>query len=559
MTNKEIAHPFKLIAKLLEIHREDPQLAKTYTNAAFSIDTASANVAEMTTEKMASIRGIGKSIAEKIQAFLTTNEIDTLTQLINKTPAGILTLMSIKGIGAKKIATIWHELAIEDAGELLYACHENRLINYKGFGEKTQKNILELLEYFFANQGRFLYAQMIPLQQEIDEILNQNFGNGHVFATGKFLRQHEIIDELEFVITSSGEMIFESLTANPNWMLEEEDSETFTFQYKNLIQVIVHVANESEAAATFFYTASSEIFIAQFENQFPNANFQLPISENDIAIFESVNIPFIPPCLRDGVKCIEKAIEQDLPNLIGNKDVKGVIHAHSVWSDGKHSIEQMANACITKGYQYLVMSDHSVSSFYANGLSVDRVFQQHEEIDKLNEKLFPFKIFKSIECDILNDGRLDYANDVLVQFDMVITSIHQHLNMSEEKAMSRLLTAIEHPSTTILAHPTGRLLLSRKGYPIHAEKLIQACAKNKVAIELNANPRRLDMDWRLIELALQHKVKISINPDAHSIQGIDDIYFGILVAQKAMLESEDNLSSMTLIEFEQYLQSQKIK
>jgi len=217
----------------------------------------------------------------------------------------------------------------------------------------------------------------------------------------------------------------------------------------------------------------------------------------------------------------------------------------------------MAQACIDKGYEYLVMSDHSVSSFYANGLDALRIQKQQEEIDQLNEKLFPFKIFKSIECDILNDGRLDYSDEILATFDLVIVSIHQHLKMTEEKAMERLLAAISNPYTTILGHLTGRLLLSRKEYPVNHEMIIQACKEHQVAIEINANPRRLDVDWRWIQAAIQQEVFLSINPDAHSIQGIDDIRYGVLCAQKALLTPQYNVSSMSLLYFEKFIKKNK--
>ena len=217
----------------------------------------------------------------------------------------------------------------------------------------------------------------------------------------------------------------------------------------------------------------------------------------------------------------------------------------------------MAKNAILKGFEYLVISDHSKSAFYANGLTVERLKEQHAYIDTLNNQLAPFRIFKSIESDILNDGSLDYSNNILSTFDLVIASIHSNLKMNEEKAMLRLMNAIENPFTTILGHMTGRLLLSRKGYPVDHKRIIDACAANQVVIELNAHPSRLDIDWRYMDYALEKNVLISINPDAHSPEGFDDIRYGVLVAQKAMLTKEQNLSSFGLKELEQYLTSRK--
>ena len=243
-----------------------------------------------------------------------------------------------------------------------------------------------------------------------------------------------------------------------------------------------------------------------------------------------------------------------MPNVILPTDIKGIIHSHSNWSDGSNTIEEMANAAQAKGLEYLVISDHSKSAYYAQGLSDEKIAAQHKYIDELNAKNPSFKIFKSIESDILNDGSLDYSNSILGTFDLVIASVHSNLKMSEEKAMSRLVTAIENPYTTILGHMTGRLLLSRKGYQIDHKKIIDACAANKVVIELNAHPSRLDMDWRYIAYALEKNVLISINPDAHNLEGFDDTRYGVLVAQKALLTKEQNLSSFGLKEFEGYLE-----
>jgi DNA polymerase (family 10) len=238
-------------------------------------------------------------------------------------------------------------------------------------------------------------------------------------------------------------------------------------------------------------------------------------------------------------------------------DIKSIIHSHSDWSDGSNTLEAMAKAAIDKGFEYLVISDHSKSAFYASGLSEERIKAQHHYIDELNSKLAPFKIFKSIESDILNDGSLDYSDAILSTFDLVIASVHSNLKMTEEKAMMRLMNAIENPYTTILGHMTGRLLLSRKGYPVDHRKIVDACAANNVVIELNAHPSRLDIDWRHIEYALEKNVLISIDPDAHFIEGFDDIRYGVLAAQKALVTKANNLSSFSLQEFEAHLAKKK--
>jgi DNA polymerase (family 10) len=247
-----------------------------------------------------------------------------------------------------------------------------------------------------------------------------------------------------------------------------------------------------------------------------------------------------------------------MKELIQASDIKGIIHSHSTWSDGMETIELMAKAAMDKGFEYLVISDHSQSAYYANGLTPERIAMQHLEVDAINAKLMPhFKVFKSIEADILGDGRLDYNDDILATFDLVIASVHSNLKMTLEKAMERVMTAIRNPYTTILGHPTGRLLLSREGYPLDHKKVIDACAEHGVVIEINAHPRRLDLDWRWIEYAAEKGVLLSIDPDAHSVAGYKDIYYGVMSAQKGGLIKERNLSSYTLKEFEAFLERRK--
>ena len=557
MTNKEIANYFSLLAKLSDIHNENSFKSKAYSVAAFQLDKLSFDVENYPKEKIASLYGIGDSNAKKIIEILETGTLAALDELLAKTPEGIQELMSIKGIGPKKIATIWHELGIESPGELLYACEENRLTAYKGFGEKTQQTIKEALEFYLSNQQRYLYASIEPIALAVEKKLKQLFSHCEVKITGAFVRQCEIIDELAFVIATNEEEIMETLATQNGFTFKENDNGVLKFLLNESIHIEIHSCDENTFVETLFFTTNSADFNEAFQSHFEEVIFEG--NENEEAIFEQAEIEFIEPCLRESDQSILLAKENKLPNLIQPKDVKGVIHNHSKWSDGKNTIEEMALACQQKGYEYLVMSDHSVSSFYANGLSIERIEKQQDEIDALNKKLAPFKIFKSIECDILNDGRLDYDEAVLATFDLVICSVHQNLKMTEEKAMQRILTAIENPYCTILGHPTGRLLLSRKGYPIDHTKMIEACVKNNVVIEINANPRRLDMDWRFIQQATEMGALLSINPDAHSLDGIDDIRFGVLASQKGMLTKQHNLSSLSLQEFEEYLNKLKLK
>lgn len=551
MTNAEISDILALYAKLMDIHGEDSFKTKSYSNAAFQIDNLSQQLAEVPKEQLAKIRGIGDSVAKSVIELIETQKLQALETLLKKTPEGILELMKIKGIGPKKLATIWKELEIETPGELLYACNENRLVNYKGFGAKTQQTIAENIEFYLSNQKRYLWASIEPVALQIESILKKTFSEENVTITGAFRRQCEILDSLEFIIESEEEFVLEGVSQLQGFVFDKEEDGIYFFNFGEMISIEIHVKSEADGDELLFFTTGTPSFNDAFQDAFPDVTFE----GTEMEIFENAGISFIPPCLREDNSIIEFVKQHEIPNLIQVQDVKGIIHNHSTWSDGGFSIEQMARACISKGFEYLVMSDHSVTSYYAKGLSVERIFQQHEEIDKLNEQLKPFKIFKSIECDILNDGRLDYEDSVLKTFDLVIVSVHQNLKMTEEKAMMRLMNAIQNPYTRILGHPTGRLLLSRKEYPIDHGKIIEACKEHNVVIEINANPRRLDLDWRWINYARECGVMLSINPDAHSIHGIDDIRYGVLTAQKGMLTKEMNLSSKTLSEFELFIKS----
>ncbi|MBK7764332.1 MAG: DNA polymerase/3'-5' exonuclease PolX [Bacteroidetes bacterium] len=554
MTNKEISSVFSLLAKLMDLHGENSFKSKSYANAAFQIDKLPLQLSELPHDHIQFEKGIGESTAKKIIELLQSGELGVLNDLIKKTPFGILELMKIKGIGPKKIATIWHELGIESPGELLYACEENRLVNYKGFGEKSQQSIQEAIEFYLSNQGSFLYAQIEPTAYEILQALKILFNEDDICLSGDFAMHTDSLEQLEYVVPKTIEQIKQVLSVQNSFEYIEEARQHLIYQYHSACKIKFYSCAKADLTKTVFQTSSSEEFYINFLQQYPKA---LSEAQTEEAIFSHAQIQYIPPFLREQKEIIELAKQSKIPKLIETSDIKGIIHNHSTWSDGKFSIADMAKACIEKGFEYLVMSDHSVSSFYANGLSVERIKLQQEEIDKLNEKLHPFKIFKSIECDILGDGSLDYNDKVLATFDLVITSVHQNLKMTEEKAMSRLLGAITNPYTRILGHPTGRLLLSRKGYPIDHTLIIDACKAHDVVIEINANPRRLDMDWRWIQYAVEQGVLLSINPDAHSIAGIDDIRYGVLAAQKGMLMASQNLSSFSLQEFEAFLLNKK--
>ncbi len=557
MTNSAIADNFSLLSKLMDIHEENSFKSKSYSIAAFTIEKLPEELSSIPASKIFSIKGIGESAGKKIIEQLETGTLKALEEYIQKTPAGILEMLnSIKGLGPKKIATIWKEMNIESIGELLYACNENRLTLYKGFGEKTQASVKKSIEFYLNTLGSYLYAQIETYAIALNTSLKQIFSNELFEITGHFKRQNSIIESLDWVTTSSLKIIEQFFTGNGYTIEEESVNHIYLKGPENVLLRFFYADNVTFQSVLFKHNCSED-FLEKWEQAFGKIGLKNYTTE--AAIFKENNIQFIDVARRESAAIIDKAREGNLPVLIELKDIKSIIHSHSKWSDGNNTLTEMATEAIKKGYEYLVISDHSKTAFYAQGLSVESVIAQHQEIDELNSKLTPFKIFKSIESDILNDGKLDYENDILSQFDVVIASVHSNLSMTEEKAMMRLINAIENPFTTILGHLTGRLLLSRNGYPVDHQKIIDACAANHVAIELNAHPRRLDIDWKWIDKALDKGVLISINPDAHSIEGYDDCRYGVLVAQKSLLTSQNNLSSFSLAEFEKFVAQQKLK
>ena len=547
MNNSKIADSFSLLAKLMEINGENSFKAKSYSSTAFAIEKLPVQLSEIDVNDIGNLKGIGPSSVKKIEEILKTGTLLQLEKIIFSTPPGVLEMIKIKGLGPKKINTIWKEMELESVGELLYACKENRLKLYKGFGEKTQTAVTEYIEFYLKNKGSYLYSQTINIAEEIHQLLMKIFGEKNVFITGDFARQLEVISQLEFIVNDELKNVEDSISKMEEFELLSKDENELLYKTVAAINVKIHAVQnniiekliETSSAPSFFQALPIHEEVASSEEHY----------------FELRNLQYLPPFVREDADVLAR---KDYSNRhLHRNDIKGLIHCHSTWSDGSNTIEEMASACIERGLEYMAISDHSKTAFYAQGLNEVQIKAQHIQIDELNKRLAPFTIFKSIESDILNDGTLDYSNNILSTFDLVIASVHSNLKMTEEKAMMRLIAAIENPYTTVLGHLTGRLLLSRPSYPLDFKKIIDACAANNVVIELNANPNRLDIDWREIKYALEKEVLISINPDAHSLKGIDDIKYGVFSAQKALLPKEKNLSSFSLLEFQQFLDNRK--
>ncbi|MDX1942658.1 MAG: PHP domain-containing protein [Saprospiraceae bacterium] len=550
MTNKEIAKAFQFLGEIMELHGENPFKIKSYQSAYITLRKLDQPLAEMSEEEIANIKGVGKAIAGKIRELLDNGKMETLEKYKEMTPSGVQEMLNIAGFGPKKVLTVWKDLGVESVGELLYAVNENRLIELKGFGKKTQDDLRQKLEYYQRSKDKFHYAALETEAEKLLRQIQEQLPKANVSLTGAMRRRCNIVDAIELLIGTESNL--EQLFQN-QFLTKKKQSDTVIYaDTTDGYPVMIYFCKPAEFGSKLFRYTASQVFLEGFIQRFPGLDFKGLAEEQDV--FAKANLPYIEPELRESEAIIEKALAGKLPPLLEERDIRGVLHAHSTYSDGLHSLREMAEYVQRQGYEYLGITDHSKSAFYANGLQVEGVLQQWAEIDELNKELAPFRIFKGIESDILNDGSLDYEENILKQFDFIIASVHSNLRMDEAKATQRLIAAIENPYTKILGHPTGRLLLSREGYPIDHQKVIDACAANDVAIELNANPYRLDLDWTWIPYALEKGVKIAVNPDAHSREGVHDIHFGVLSARKGGLTAETCLNCLNVNEFGKFCQ-----
>ncbi|MBV8390717.1 MAG: DNA polymerase/3'-5' exonuclease PolX [Mucilaginibacter sp.] len=558
MENKPIARTLRLLSQLMELHDENPFKVKSLANAAFKVDKLPYRIAGKSLAEMEKIDGIGKSTATKIVELLETGAITDLTDLLSATPEGIVEMLGIKGIGPKKIGIIWHELGIETVGELYYACNENRLIEAKGFGLKTQEDIVKVIEFRMASNGKFLYAQVDAVAGELFQKLTDILPDTIIRYTGEFRRCCEIINELSFLVGSADvRSNVETLTQSNILQNLTVNDHTISGETANGLLVSISVVSTTSFHYELFMQTGADDHV---QAVLARVSGDVRQAESEEAIYKKAGLAYLQPELREGDTFIEKAANNTLLQLITYQDLKGTLHNHSTWSDGVNTLEDMALYCRDQlKLEYLGICDHSKSAVYAKGLSIERVLQQHEEIDHLNKKITGFHIFKGIESDILNDGSLDYPDEILQRFDFIVASVHSNLKMDKEKATARLIKAVENPYTTILGHPTGRLLLSRKGYEFDYQKVIDACAENNVIIEINANPLRLDLDWRWHQYALDKGVKLSINPDAHRVEGFSDMHYGVLAARKGGLYKEMCLNTFSLEEIKKEFAAKKNK
>lgn len=559
MDKKQVIEILEEIGTLLELKGENPFKTRAYENAARALRGVSEDLNELVaSNRLRGIKGIGEAISEKITTLVTTGTLKYYEELRRSFPPGIMELLRIPGLGPKKAKKLLDDLGVASIDDLEKACKENRVAKLEGFSAKSQQNLLDGIQQIRQFASRHLYHHAEQAARPLFEAVKKHAKVIRAELAGSLRRRKETIKDIDIVASckeADRAAIMDFFTKLPTVqsIIAKGDTKSSVLLENGVAADLRLTTDKDFPYLLHHLTGSAEHNIALRGH---GQKLGIKVSEwglfkgeklirckDETEIFAALGMSYIPPELREDMGELEAALKDKIPRLIANEDLKGVLHCHSTYSDGANSIREMAEECRRLGFEYFGICDHSMSVYYAKGLPPERVKQQHKEIDKLNAELKGFHIFKGTECDILPDGKLDYPDNVLASFDFVVASIHSSMNMTEEQATKRLIKAMEHPAVKIIGHPTGRLLLGREGYPINHRKVIEAAAELGVSIEINASPHRFDLDWRYCKYAAEKGVQISINPDAHEVAGIADIFYGVGIARKGWLRKNEVLNT----------------
>ncbi|MEI6032899.1 MAG: DNA polymerase/3'-5' exonuclease PolX [Verrucomicrobiae bacterium] len=552
------------ISRLLELKGENPFKIRAYTNAARALETL-AEPLEMLVEedRLESVDGIGPATAKKIAALVRDGKLDDYTRLSDEFPPDILSLFEIQGLGAKKIKALWDSLRIHSITKLERACLSGQVSGLPGFGEKTAANILQAIEHHRKHVGEFRLGDVAGLAGSLLDDLRSHPGVGQARIAGSYRRQKEVIRDLDFIVSSRHPAeVSEFFATHPlvESVLARGATKTSVI-LKSGIQCDLRVVTGQEFPfALAYFTGSKEHNVrirsralargwSLNEYRFSAAGGRelkepLPEIHEEDDIYRSLGLDPVAPELREDRGEIEAAEAHTLPILIEWQNLRGTFHNHTTESDGRASLEDMVAAARELGMEYLGFADHSKASFQAHGLDEKRLADQVARIRSLSDA--SLHLFAGTECDILKDGTLDFSDDILASLDYVVASVHSSFTLSEAEMTKRIIRAISNPHVTMLGHLTGRLLLTREAYRVDVPAIIEAAAETGTIIELNANPRRLDMDWRWWPLAKEKGVRCSINPDAHSAAALQDLIFGVGAARKGWLTKNDVINTLTL-------------
>ncbi|MFL5629136.1 MAG: DNA polymerase/3'-5' exonuclease PolX [Ktedonobacteraceae bacterium] len=584
MDKNQIANILENVAALLALKEGSNQFeVRSYENAARTINALDGDIEQLVRAgKLKGTPGLGPTLIKRIEEMVNTGKSSYYEELRISTPPVKLDMLRIPGLGPKKINAIYDQLHISSIAELEQASRDDRVAHLPGFGKKTQDNILQGIAFLSQHADRFYY----PVAEEEAERIRAALATlpeiVRLEVAGSLRRHRETVKDIDMVasVADAGNearrKIMDFFTSQPSIQAITGKGDTkSSVVLGSGIAMDLRVVKDSQFPYTLHhFTGSREHHISLrrralsmnmtindyglFKGKEPD--LELIPCKDETDIYAALGMAYIEPELREDMGEIEAAIEGTLPKLVQESDLRGVLHVHSTWSDGRNTIRELAEACISRGLEYLGMCDHSKAAAYAGGLNEEQLRHQHEEIDRLNaEYNGRLRILKGTECDILKDGNLDYADDVLASLDFVVASIHSNFNLSAAEQTQRLLRAIANPYVNIIGHPTGRILLERPGYPVDMEAVIAAAAARGVCIEINANPARLELDWRLVRRARDKGLKIPIDPDAHTLEGLDDMRYGIGIARKGWLRASDVLNTMKTEALLDFFKQQRTK
>jgi len=578
MEKKQIAEILDEMGTLLELKGENPFRVRAYRNASLVISTLNADLAQLAAQgTLTSIKGIGKGLAEIITELMRTGTSKEHEQLRASVPAGLREMLRIQGLGPKRIKLLYEKLGLTSIDALRKACEEHRLMALEGFAAKTEENILKSIQHLSSMSSKHLYSTAREAADALVTEISRVKGVQRCEVAGSLRRRKELIGDIDIIASVPAvhrKRVFDAFTSHGHVLtiLARGDTKSSVI-LKNGIQCDLRVVEEREYPFALNYFTGckehnvemrlralkrglslNEYAFTRTENPAMRGK-TVPVCKDEDDIYRALGLAFVPPELRENQGEFDAAEKDEFPHLIDNADIRGTFHCHTNASDGVNTLEEMAEAARALGWEYLGIADHSKAAAYAGGLSPAKVKAQIRAIDRWNDANEEFRLFKGTECDILTDGSLDYSDNLLASFDYVVVSIHSKFKMTQSEATKRITTALKNRHVTMLGHPTGRLLLEREGYPVDMTEVINVAAGERKAIEINAHPMRLDLDWRFVRYAKEKGVPIFINPDAHTTEGLKDVFYGVGIARKGWLEAKDVVNAWKTASVEKFLKA----
>jgi DNA polymerase (family 10) len=554
MDKNKIIELFEKLIFFLKLDNENIFKIRAYENAVDILKSIDIQLSQLVkNKKLKDYDGIGDAIFNKIEEILETGNLSILEKYYDRYPASLYQFKNISGLGPKKINKLYKNYDVDNLEKLDKLIKSRKINEVKGFGDKTIKKLEEEIEFLYENKYEFLAYDFLSAFKKIKNHILANCDRTiNILPLGKLRRLANTINKGKILIKETFKPSVKQILVK--WdkiddLKEEDEKVLFTYENKNFV---IFFSKNVEHILNFHTLTGSKNYINYLieENAYTKHNF-LNLN-NEREIYTKLNYPYIPPECRETKNAVDFFTQNNVnsKDLISRDNIKGIIHIHTNYSDGHNTLEEIASYLYNLNYEYAVITDHSKSSYYANGLDYDDLLKQWKEIDCINKKYKDFKIFKGIEIDILGNGTLDYKEDILKEFDFIIASIHSNMNMKKEKATNRLLKAMDNRYLNMIGHISGRLLTQRKGYPLNYNKIFEKASKNNIAIEFNCNPYRMDIDWKYLYDLKKYNILTSLNPDAHNKEQIEYMDYGIKFLRKAFLKKSNVMNALSLKEFE---------